>query len=490
MKIPSILQPYSSEKPDPNFWDQSLAIPVISYFSGYDVTCSDSFGRDTIIYNHLLDMTSIGLDEMTTRIVSLAIKILIIYPVLVVCSVLDLLIWTVKIIPAIYKCEIKQHFEILISIIALPILGLVVSITGKAVPFLFRISQIDKHIQELEMEGSYCTEDLNRLFSLMLTKQSLGAKESSTVNRMSFIFHLLNLIRQSQNNVVAADFLKRCYNPFLPGMRDKTVLFQTLRLGDLELLKVVLNSGVDVNEAVDKYGLPILIRLAIGTNDSSQEPRWLKQRKYQKVLNHLLKHCKHHGKINIENENFATPLVTAAVRGNTHMVKLLLRYEAEFYIEDFEHARDFGEEILRVPKWRKEVGDLLGEQRREYEKVLIENQVRPDPVLEDQLCSQRKEIEKVENALYALSKLPNLESVDYLVDNVYLRENKLRLTIPPFAKETAILIFLERVANIPQVKLLHNEWIAKRNSIIVMFIDVTDIKWSGPMSIILGYLPN
>lgn len=486
MNIPTLLQPYTTEKPDPHFWDQSLAIPVISYWSRFNVICSDSFGRNSIL-NGTLD-----------KIESVVVKIFFVYPTLVLCSAVDLLIWTVKIIPAIHKGEIKHHFEALISIISLPILGLIICVMGKASTLLLKISQIDKLIRE--QDKTMVTTRGDRLLSLMLTKQILGGKEI-TDNKASVVFQLLNLARKNQNEVSAADFLKKFPEYLWSEYKNDTLLVQTLKLGNLELLNLVLNSGVDVNESTgeERDKPPILVRLAdTGITYGPRLNEFIGISDFDKttVINALLRHCKQNKKIDVKGDNFATPLVTAVVSGNAQMARLLLLYGAEFYIDDFEAIKAYRDEILTykdVQISAEQYLSQLKEEYREHGEHLQEAYVWKGHVIQHRKKAvELWRLEKMLDQSYSPSN-PELKPANEVIfkkinlkaDNVYL--NEIHWKDDKWNDDKLEIFFtnISRIENMPEVIQLH---IARQNSIIDDITGLDSSRNAIPMSVISGYL--
>ena len=106
----------------------SITVPVITQFNNWQLTGKDTFGASSEI------------EGTQKKVASYALKLFVMTPILTMCAIADLLLWTLKTITIIgvLKTGAKEHFSELISILALPILGFGIALVGESPGFLLK----------------------------------------------------------------------------------------------------------------------------------------------------------------------------------------------------------------------------------------------------------------------------------------------------------------------------------------------------------------
>ncbi len=245
------------------------------------------------------------------KVISLALKILIVPPLLIICSALDLILH-INSIPVMYcgcssgenDLSLKQYFLLLIAIVVRPLFAAAASLAGKSPEFI-----CSSHIEMLAPYGHAIICDYNQLCHRV---------HDNTVPLPATNYEVIRkLIIKDEIDVDNKIICHKDKSPFL--------MAEAVRRNDLKLVRILYKIDSDLNKTNDN-GEGILSYFIKNGPDEMD----------QKLLDYLIRKG-----IQLNPEN-CTPFSTIAlVHGKFKLAKQLIKAGGVFHLKAFEQFETF-----------------------------------------------------------------------------------------------------------------------------------------------------
>ncbi len=322
MRIPAILQP--SIEPPPT---GSFACYAARKFSSCRLIKCNVFGRYSP-YN------------IIEKIASLALKIFIVFPTLILCAAADLVCWIYKTITICCPSrgfKIRTHLSNLISILALPLLGFVICIAGKS-PVIINRELLNEMlgIEPDHFNGDLNAEQLDHLGQIVsdgaIPPDHLGPMHNLTIPDLIGVWKGTHLPHIDYGKLQAYYDLQilhvdDLYDKYSPDLESIPMLTEAVRRGDVRLINFLLANHANPNLLYEAYK---------GRQDSIATGLMrypIKKEVFALILEQI--------NLELQSDACSSPLADAIMQMNFDCALALVEAGAHFPEKDFDELMKF-----------------------------------------------------------------------------------------------------------------------------------------------------